>query len=89
MFQYESTQFHMSKVDGKTQTRKNIVKIRNGKGTKTVVIMRDGKTKKSTHKLKPSEVRKIQKNQFIPGLFKPCLKCIKKARMTRRMPMRR
>jgi hypothetical protein len=78
----------MSRVDGKTKTRKNIVKIRGTKGTKTVEITEGKKIKKSTHKLKPSEIRKIQRNQFIPGLFKPCLKCLA-PRMTRRMIRRR
>lgn len=70
-FLYHSEQIHSEMKNGKGQTRRNIVSIRNGKGTKTVVVMNaKGKTiKKNTKALKQAEIKKIKKNKFIPGLF--------------------
>lgn len=71
---FESSEFFYSSVNGKTVKRENSVSIQNGKGTKTVTLTEDGKTKTSTHKLTPTEVNAICNRQFIPGLFSPCFK---------------
>jgi hypothetical protein len=71
-FQYYSKQIHTSVKNGKKTTRKNTVVVKNGKGTKTVVTKENGKTRKSTKRLRPKEIHGIQNSQFIPGLFKDC-----------------
>jgi hypothetical protein len=76
MFNYTSSQVHNVVENGRQMTKKNIVNIENGKGVKTVEVTQNGKTRKSTKKLTNAEIQKIQKNQFIPGLFKPCYNCI-------------
>ena len=76
MFNYESSQVHSVVENGRQMTKKNIVNIQNGKGTKTVEVTENGKTRKSTKNLTNAEIQKIQRNQFIPGLFKPCYNCI-------------
>ena len=75
-FRYHSTQVHEMEENGVQQLKKNTVNIENGKGTKTVEVTKNGKTRKVTHKLTPSQVKKIQSNQFIPGLFKSCHDCL-------------
>lgn len=70
-FIYHSEQIHADYKNGKGQTRRNSVTIRNKKGTKTVEVLNaKGKTiKKRIHSLTKKEIAKIRKNQFIPGLF--------------------
>ena len=79
-FAFHSEQVHSVYEDGTQQTRKNIVNIKNGKGTKTVSIVKNGKTNSSTKKLSPAEIKKIKQNQFIPKLFKPCYTCLNSTR---------
>jgi hypothetical protein len=71
---FQSKEFFYSSMNGKSVQRENSVHIKNGKGTKSVKITEDGKTKVSTHKLTPTEVKSICNRQFIPGLFAPCYK---------------
>lgn len=77
-FEYHSTQVHSVEENGQSKTKKNSVDISNGKGTKTVELTENGKTRKNSKRLTSEEVEKIQKNQFIPGLFQPCYDCLNK-----------
>jgi hypothetical protein len=79
-FAFHSEQVHSTYENGTEQTKKNIVNIKNGKGTKTVTIVKNGKANSSTKKLSTSEVKQIKQNQFIPGLFKPCYDCLNSTR---------
>jgi histidinol phosphatase-like PHP family hydrolase len=76
-FQYHSEQVHTTFSHGHATEKRNIVDVTNGKGTKTVVIRENGNTRTSTHKLKPREIKKIQNQQFVPRLFKPCYDCLR------------
>ena len=79
-FSFHSEQVHSTYENGEQQMKKNVVNIKNGKGTKTVVVSKDGRTKSSTKKLSSAEIKKIKQNQFIPGLFKPCYDCLNSTR---------
>jgi hypothetical protein len=73
-FSYHSEQVHSVAKNGKGVTRRNVVSIRNGRGKKAVEIY-DAKGRPQSRVTKPlsaSEVSRIRKNQFIPGLFKDC-----------------
>jgi hypothetical protein len=78
-FSYHSEQVHSVFVNGKGQTRRNIVDIKDGKGIKAVETYTvDGKRKQRNEKqLTSNELECIQKNKFIPGLFKDCIKPLK------------
>jgi hypothetical protein len=76
MFHYSSSQVHEVVENGVKKSKRNTVNISNGKGTKTVELTENGKTRKSTKKLSNAEIQKIQKNEFIPGLFKECHDCL-------------
>ncbi len=76
-FSYHSEQSHTTYSHGHLKEKRNIVDINNGKGTKTVVITENGKTRKATRKLSKREQKKIQKEQFVPKLFKPCYDCLR------------
>lgn len=92
MFEFTSSQTHSVEENGHQKTRTNTVSIANGKGIKTVEIRENGKTRKSTKKLNSAEIAKIQTNQFIPGLFKPCLDCLNSRTaltQTRRTPKKK
>jgi hypothetical protein len=82
VFQYSSTQVHEVMENGEKKMKKNIVEIKNGKGSKTVELTENGKTRKSTKKLSNAEIQKIQQNQFIPGLFKSCTNCLNSRSLT-------
>ena len=75
-FAYHSEQVHSTIENGTMKTKKNIVDIENGKGTKTVTMITNGNSRSSTKKLSSAEIRKIRKNEFIPKLFKPCIDCL-------------
>jgi hypothetical protein len=78
-FSYHSEQVHSVFSKGKGQTRRNIVDIKNGKGTKAVETYTvDGKRLHRNEKqLTPAELDCIKHNKFIPGLFKDCIKPLK------------
>jgi hypothetical protein len=85
-FSYHSEQVHSTFQNGRGETRRNIVSIKNGKGYKAVeTYTAEGKLKKKTQKdLTASELGCIQRNKFIPGLFKDCVKPLRPNRKTRR-----
>jgi hypothetical protein len=68
-FEYHSEQIHTTVKNGTKTTSNNIVKVKNGKGTKTVMLKENGRTRKSIKPLTPKEIRSIKNSQFIPGLF--------------------
>ena len=75
-FSYHSEQVHSVFQKGKGQTRRNIVDIKDGKGTKAVETY-DVNGKRISRKeknLTSSELECIQRNKFVPGLFKDCVK---------------
>jgi hypothetical protein len=73
-FTYNSIQFESNGA----KTRKYTVKIHNGKGTKTVQNMKNGRTiGKKTIKLSRKEIKNIKNRKFMPGLFKPCIMACK------------
>ena len=79
MFQYNSVQTHSEFKNGKGQTRTNRVTIKGKSGYKMITIRnKSGRvTKKSKKRLSRSEIKCIQRCQFVPGLFKDCQKCLK------------
>jgi hypothetical protein len=72
-FSYKSHQVHYSSVNGESRQQENIVNISKGKGTKTVKITQNGKTRKATRQLTDKDIGCIRNHQFIPGLFADCL----------------
>jgi hypothetical protein len=49
------------------------VEVKNGVGTKSVIVVKDGKTRKSVKKLSKKEIKNIGANRFMPGFFTKCL----------------
>ena len=74
---YHSEQTHIEFVNGVKQERRQIVDVNGNKGTKIVIITRNGKTKKSIKPLSAKEIECIRKCKFMPGLFNECDKCIR------------
>jgi hypothetical protein len=74
---YHSEQVHTVFTNGHLKEKRNIVNIENGKGTKTVLIRENGKTRESTHNLSPGEQKKIENGIFVEKLFKPCHDCLR------------
>lgn len=77
-FTYHSEQVHSLYENGKGKTRRNIVDIQKGKGMKAVEEYTvDGKRISRKEKdLTADEMRCITKHQFVPGLFKDCIKSL-------------
>jgi hypothetical protein len=75
-FSYHSEQVHSVFTGGKGETRRNIVNIQNGKGTKAVETFDASGQRKSRKekKLTSKELDCIRRNKFIPGLFSDCVK---------------
>jgi hypothetical protein len=78
MFEYSSVQTHSDFKNGVQRSKTNRVTIKGKKGFKEVTIIANGKKKTSKRKLKASEMKCIQRCQFVPGLFKDCEKCLSK-----------
>jgi hypothetical protein len=79
MFEYNSIQTHSEFKNGKGISKTNHVKIKGKSGFKMITIRnKSGKiTKKSKKRLTRKEISCIKKCQFVPGLFKDCLTCLK------------
>ncbi len=69
---YQSSQSHLSVVDGKKTVTTEIVKANNKSGTKTV--KKNGKVK--TIPLTQDEIQNIKDRKFMPDFFLPCYDCI-------------
>lgn len=73
---YESvtTNWTSSPKTGKVHGTRNIVSIKNGKGTKTKEALNaKGKVMERKRKtLKNKEINSIVKGQFVPGLWRTC-----------------
>ena len=78
MFEYNSVQTHSDFKNGAHRSKTNRVTIKGKKGYKEITIITNGKKKTSKKKLKASEIKCIQRCQFVPGLFKDCQKCLDK-----------
>jgi hypothetical protein len=78
-YSYHSEQVHSAFANGKGQTRRNSVDIKNGQGYKSVeTYTADGKLKARNEKqLNQTELDCIKRNKFIPGLFNDCIKPLK------------
>ena len=74
-FSYHSEQVHSMYKNGKGQTRRNIVSIQDGKGIKAVEVYTADGSQLSRKELPitAKELECIEKNKFIPGLFKDCI----------------
>jgi len=80
-FNFTNTQLYMS--GGKKTTRH--VKIKNGKGYKSVTKYSRGKKVGSVRKrIDKSHIEMIKMGKFIPGLFLDCKCSVKKTRKMRR-----
>lgn len=74
-FKYDNSEVRCMTGGGKVL---RCVKIRNGKGYKSMTYKRGGKKAVTVKKmLKNAEVNMIKMGKFIPGLFKECLQCKK------------
>ena len=76
-FNYKSQQVHSVMVNGKVVHNEKNVSITNGKGTKSVVVTENGKTRKAQKSLNTNELRCIRKHQYVPGLFSDCIKNVR------------
>ena len=90
-FSYHSEQVHSIFSKGRGHTRRNIVDIKNGKGSKAVeTYTMDGKLKNRNEKqLTQTELDCIKRNKFIPGLFKDCIKPLKLTKTRKRKGSKR
>jgi hypothetical protein len=93
-YQFYSQQLQSVMVNGQQKIKKNTVTVKNGKGRKAVTIQENGKSHTSVKPLSTADIQKIQKNQFIPGLFKDCHDCLNRQMrsqksQTRRAPKKR
>ena len=85
-FSYSSEQIHSMFQSGKGVTQRNIVSIKDGKGTKaSETYSASGKQLGRTEKdLTAKELECIQRNEFIPGLFKDCIRPLSLKNTTRK-----
>ena len=88
MFEYESTQVHSDIFNGEGQMKVHHVKVKGSNGKKEITIKdANGNTiSRKKGKLTRKEIGCIKRCQFMPGLFKNCVECVKGGqRKTRRV----
>ena len=68
-FSYHSSESHTRVINGKRNCKKTTVNVKNGKGTKKVTTTHGSKSKSSTHRLTPSEIKNIKGRKFMPNFF--------------------
>jgi hypothetical protein len=86
MFHYTSVQSHGYITPEGKKLKETRVNVENGRGTKTVTITDHKGTHSDTISLNSSEIKNIQKQKFMPNLFKKSLKNIrKKSKQTHHM----
>lgn len=70
----ESVQWTSSPKKGKIHGRRNIVTIKNGKGTKKVEVLnaKGAPIRAKTVKLSRSEVKNVRRGNFMPGFWANC-----------------
>lgn len=71
-YSFNSTQSHMSVINGKRRMTTEAVSIRNGKGMKTVVKRVGNKKTKSNKQLSSDEIQNIMDRKFMPEFFVGC-----------------
>lgn len=71
-FSYNSVQTHSTYVDGKLTEVTESTKVKNGKGTKTVIKRNGRRVTKKTLPLTPTEITNIKTRKFMPSLFAEC-----------------
>lgn len=77
-FNYQNTELKMQ-TGGKKVVRK--VSIKKGRGYKSITKYANGKKVYSVKRpLLSSDIERIKKGKFIPGLFSDCVGCKKKTR---------
>jgi len=83
-FSYHSEQIHSMFKNGKGKTRRNVVSIKNGKGTKSVetYLPNGNQLDRVEKELTQTELNCIEKHKFIPGFFKDCIKPMRPKRKT-------
>jgi hypothetical protein len=70
---FQSTTIQHNIIDGKEEGKEKHVTIKNGKGTKTVKQIKNGKTiSNTTVPLTNNEIKKAQNNIFMPKFWKNC-----------------
>ena len=68
-FSYHSSESHNTIINGKRNSKKTMVNVKNGKGTKKVITTHGSKSKASTHKLTAAEIKNIKGRKLMPNLF--------------------
>jgi hypothetical protein len=84
MFAYTSMESYGTVTPQGKKVKETLVKIKNGRGTKTVVVENDYGVRADTMPLNASEIRNIQMRKFMPTLFKSSMKNIKAKTAKRR-----
>ena len=76
MFIYHSEQNHIDVINGIPRKKIQKVDIKGNHGYKMVEITNKSGTKHSKKSLTLNEIKNIQNQQYIPGLFRTCEHCI-------------
>lgn len=80
MFAYTSVQKHVVMTPEGKETKTTQVNVNNGKGTKAVIMKKNGKIKSKQHPLTKREIKNIRNHTFMPNLFTPLTRSLRRAR---------
>ena len=76
MFTYTSVESHGILTPDGEKVKETVVNVEDGRGTKTVIMKDEQGIHSDTMPLKTSEMKNIEKRQFMPNLFRSSMKNI-------------
>ena len=79
MFTYASVQKHVVMTPEGKEVKTTKVNVNNGRGTKSVILKKNGTMKAKHHPLSKREITNIRNHKFMPNLFTPLTKTLRSA----------
>ena len=79
MFTYASVQKHVVMTPEGKEVKTTKVNVNNGRGTKSVILKKNGTVKAKHHPLNKKEIMNIRNHKFMPNLFTPLTKTLRSA----------
>ena len=89
MFTYASVQKHVVMTPEGKETKTTKVRVNNGKGTKSVILRKNGTVKAKHHPLTKREITNIRNHKFMPNLFRPLTRTLRTAERSAAEPQSR
>ena len=86
MFKYASVQKHVTMTPEGKEVKMTKVNVNNGRGTKSVILKKNGTVKAKHQPLNKREITNIRNHKFMPNLFRPLTRTLRTAERSTARP---